>query len=776
MVQAATRSPAYVIVGNGIAGITAAEVLRIEDAQADITVIADDPFPAYYRPALKDYLGGRVREDKLWARPSNFFQDHAIRFLTDRVMGIQVAQHTLELQSGQSLGYSRLLLAQGARASTLSCPGVQLKGVITLRTVADYQQVESYLNTVRRVIVTGSGTLALETIETLRHRGYQITHLLRRRTLWSEVLDATASDLVLQQEQRDGVEVRQEEEIAEIVGKDGRVSGIVTTSGARIACELVLMAIGIEPIIDFVKKSGVPCGRGIKVDDAMATAAPDIYAAGDVLETTDTLTSRTRVIGQWFPAIQQARAAAYSMLGLLDTNRLFRSTNFYNATFLYGLEFASVGMTTLAKDSRGYQELVADPQPRTYRKVILKGGIAVGVLALGGRKDVLPYKRAIDHRIDLSPVASRLFSPDFSLNTWLDKQGVPAAILSVSREGAVPTGVFVVNPALLKATSPVQSPPSVIEARLRPDAQYGKSASVLSQTKPTIVGRQVGVTLLIDDASVSRRHAEISYVNGSYSVKDLGSANGTFINETRLEANKPQALNANDRLRFGNVPYTLQLQEQAAQPSKPAQSVRGTTQLHAMATGFFDLSQLKEAIQTRQPRLTVQGDLHFPDAQQALSAAIVATFQESPALVVIKAGKPEVFYIRVPGSTGTRGKAQLKIGRDRSNDIVLTDVAVSRFHAEIFPSANGVYIRDLKSSNGVLVNETKIANPYQLTHGDRVVIGSHVCYFMQPQASEQPHAVIPVPIQSNTCRTCGVTIDNTSARFCPHCGTPRSQS
>src|SRR5436309_7672101 len=113
----------YLIIGNGIAGVTAAEILRNEDSAADITVIADDPFPVYYRPALKDYLAGRVREDKLWARPGSFYQDQRIRFLSDRVIGVQVGQHAVQLQSGQQVGYSRLLLANGAAASRLVCPG-----------------------------------------------------------------------------------------------------------------------------------------------------------------------------------------------------------------------------------------------------------------------------------------------------------------------------------------------------------------------------------------------------------------------------------------------------------------------------------------------------------------------------------------------------------------------------------------------------------------------------------------------------------------------------
>src|SRR6516165_6099261 len=153
-----TEQTSYVIIGNGIAGITAAETLRSEDSTAAITVIADDPFPVYYRPALKDYLAGRVREDKLWARPNSFYQDHRIRFLSDRVEGIQAGQHTIHLHSGQNVAYDRLLLANGARASQLACPGINLVGVTTLRTVADYQNVMNRLGTIRSVVVSGSGT------------------------------------------------------------------------------------------------------------------------------------------------------------------------------------------------------------------------------------------------------------------------------------------------------------------------------------------------------------------------------------------------------------------------------------------------------------------------------------------------------------------------------------------------------------------------------------------------------------------------------------------
>ncbi|MEO8955067.1 MAG: FAD-dependent oxidoreductase [Ktedonobacteraceae bacterium] len=787
-----TEQLSYLIIGNGIAGVTAAEILRDENSAADITVIAEDPFPVYYRPALKDYLAGRVHTEKLWARPTSFYQEQNIRFIPGKVTSIQAGQHAVQLQSGQQLGYSRLLLANGARASKLTCPGTELQGVTTLRTVADYQRVLSHLNGIRHIVVSGSGTLALETIETLRHRGYHVIHLLRRRTLWSEVLDATASDLVLQQERRDGVDVHVEEEITEITGKQGQVTGIVTTRGTRIPCEMVIIAIGVEPIIDFIKGSGIPCGRGVKVDGAMRTSAPDIYAAGDVLETTDSATGRTRVIGQWFPAVQQARAAAYSMLDLLDDNRPFRPGIFYNATFLYGLDFASVGLTSIPKSGQGYQELIADPQPRTYRKAILKDGIPVGMIALGNRKGVLAFKRSIDHQVNLSPVASSLYAEHFQLNDWLDKQGVPPTLLGVSRAGDVAMQQVAYTGASLPTIYTFAQPQTSSEAVLVPVAVAALASlsqlqtTRLSQTKIMTIGRQEGVSLRIDHTSVSRRHAEISYANGQYVLHDLGSTNGTFVNEVPIEPGSVHILKESDLLRLGKlVKLTFHMSTAAGQARstgrKDKVSILGLTMLHEMKTGIYDPAQAPPPL--GQPILNADGSLQLPEATSAIPATVVATFDTSPALVIITKGQPAVSLLK-------KGQRTV-IGRDKKAAIVLSDVVASRKHAEVFQGPDGYYIADLGSSNGVIVNQAKIDNPYLLSHGDRVTIGGTQLYFIDvgakncqisiPPKVAQPAGSIgsvesmasppiaPLPQANTTCRHCGAA-NALHARFCTTCG------
>lgn len=718
------------IVGNGIAGATAAELVRMEAPNAAIMVIADDPFPVYYRPALKDYLAGRVHEDKLWARPGSFYQDHNIHFLADRVVGVQAGKHLVQLQSGRALGYTKLLLANGASANRLRCPGLDLPGVTTLRTVADYQAVVNRLPLVKRVVVTGSGTLALETVETLRHRGYQVTHLIRRQTLWSEVLDATASDLVLQQERRDGVDVHLEEEIAEITGSNGAVTGVVTTRGTHIACEMVLIAIGVEPNIDFLTRSGIGCGRGVRVDNAMRTNAPDIYACGDVLETTDVSSGRVRVIGQWYPAIQQARAAAYSMLDLLDTNSPFRASTFYNATFLYGLNFAAVGLT----NAQGYQEMVAEPQPRTYRKVLLKDNIPVGMLTLGNRKQALAFKRAIDFRVNLQPVLAQIFAEDFDLHRWLDSQGIPASQLGV-KKASVPIATVPYDTGATRAVFTGKQarvkPEAVLAPLVMPDEAVRLTEVRLTTESPMLVGRQAGVHVLIDQASVSRRHAELSYSGGQFVVRDLGSSNGTFVNNSRLVAEQAQVLNNNDTVRFGSTATYRFFMRAAPVGQKQAtpqnMSMAGITLFQGEAMTLVSVSPV--AAPMSQPVLQDDGSLLLPETSHAVPAGAVATFKTTPGLLVVSdnannPGKatPLVYLLNK--------KKALSIGREKGNDIALNDVVASRRHAEIVPGPDGFYIRDLGSSNGVTVNQTRIDNPYLLKHGDRITIGSSRIYYM----------------------------------------------
>lgn len=818
----------FLIIGNGIAGITAAETLRTELPDASIGIIADDDQPVYFRPALKDFLAERVHEEKLWARPPGFYQQQQIHFLVDHVARILPDQHMVVLRSGGRVHYGRLLLATGAQALSLTCPGADLAGVTTLRTLDDYQQIQERLTAVRRVVVSGSGTLALETVETLRGRGFHVTHLLRKRLLWSEVLDATASDLVMQEEQRAGVDIRLECEIASIEGAHGSVTAVMTGSGERIPCEIVLIAIGIVPNVDYIQASGIACRRGVLVDEYLRTNAPDIYAAGDVVESVIAETGRTRLVGQWYPAIQQARAAAYSMLDLLDTARPFRIDTFYNATFLYGLPFASVGVTNI----RGYRELVADPQPRIYRKLLLCDDVPVGLLSLGHRKHTLAFKRAIDHQVNLSEVRAKLFDDDFDLAGWLDERGVLPLQLGVQRIQVTDPLAIHADPIVRSGREPAEVAPEpivepvgeeqmlenltatdhteafllhVIDAHL----PLRVAETLLTREKPFVIGRQPGdVDLVVNEGSVSRRHASVRYQDSHFELCDLGSLNGTFINGQRLVPQRPYELHVNDEIRYGNIVTfrfllrALNLHELATndptETNRTAPEVQravSATNKRAIAMDSNDTYKIPAASRSVAPQSSARRVT--PGAAQQLPPAIVNALKQQPALIVLPA-ESMGGQKQPPAVHLLQDDKLVSIGRVDSNDIVLPDRVVSRNHAEVYATAEGFYIRDLGSSNGSLVNQSRIEQPYRLAHGDHITLGTTIIIFVDLQSGREQTAMVqsvqpgklvqtamprataaalkktiqaeklPVPVV--ICPQCGLA-NMPRARFCASCST-----
>jgi NADPH-dependent 2,4-dienoyl-CoA reductase/sulfur reductase-like enzyme/pSer/pThr/pTyr-binding forkhead associated (FHA) protein len=768
----------FLIIGNGIAGITAAETLQAEAPTETIGIIAEDNQPVYYRPALKDYLAERVGVDKLRARPAGYYKQHDIHFLVDRVGRIAPENHTVFLRSGGQVRYKQLLLATGGRATKLTCPGAELEGVITLRSLEDYERLVQQLATAQHVVVSGSGTLAIETIETLRGRGLQVTHLVRKRLLCSEVLDATASDLVLQEEQRAGVDVRLESEIVEIEGSQGAVTGVVTNGGERIACDLVVVAIGITPNIDYARASGITCQRGVLVDEQWRTNQPDIYAAGDVIESFSQETGQGRLLGQWYPAIQQARAAAFSMLGVLDTKHPFRTDMFYNATFLYGLPFASVGIT----NAPGYRELVADPQPRVYRKLLLRDDVPVGLLALGDRKQTLAFKRAIDHRVNLASVLNKLFEEDFDVAGWLDQRGIPPLQLGVQRlhDSKMATGVVedaevedaahmaVARPAVMASgqahgTSGIQPGEQLVGENLMldeltpsdrteafmvhivdPQLPLRIAETLLSRDTSMLIGRQPGVDILVNEGSVSRRHAQISYRDRNYTLCDLDSLNGTYLNDQRLEPQRQYSLRVNDVIRYGNVVKfrfllrALSLQELVSSEAPPKKSAASAT---AVASAAHAVAGVSERTQ-RAPVVRPNGVIATSSSDQQLPSAIVNALKMQPALIVLPADVMQGQKQSSPRVYMLQPDQPMIIGRVKDNDIVLNDIVVSRQHAQVFATPEGFFIRDLGSSNGVIINQSKVEQPYRLSHGDHITIGTTVILFVDLQSGNQKTASV----------------------------------
>ncbi|HKV60072.1 MAG TPA: FHA domain-containing protein, partial [Ktedonobacteraceae bacterium] len=222
------------------------------------------------------------------------------------------------------------------------------------------------------------------------------------------------------------------------------------------------------------------------------------------------------------------------------------------------------------------------------------------------------------------------------------------------------------------------------------------------------VGRQQGVAFLLEHNSVSRLHAEIFCDAGAYMLRDNSSSNGTFVNNTRLEAGKAHILRHHDAVRFGDAQFRFELRSHATQQSHASRDVfmhvEGT-ELHASVSRIIPQDKLR-------------------------------SLPPSPALVLVGQGVPARV---IPLESGRR----YSFGRDAGNAIVLDDPAVSRYHAEVFFAPDGFYARDVSSRYGVFVNKAKINNAYHLAHGDRVTLGNTLLYFSWPAEGTAGDASVP---------------------------------
>ncbi len=266
----------------------------------------------------------------------------------------------------------------------------------------------------------------------------------------------------------------------------------------------------------------------------------------------------------------------------------------------------------------------------------------------------------------------------------------------------------------------------------RPGLQFQLPETPLSRTSPLTIGRQAGAHLLIEEGSVSRRHAVISYINEQYMIQDLGSTNGTFVNNKRIGLARPCVLQPNDILRFGSI-VTCKFVLRSSSPENQTNVVNNKSSAQWFGESAGDFKNIWQG----PPVLNPDGSLSSPGIDQPVPASVVATFKEIPVLIILPPSSGEANSMP-PWVYLLKPDEPITIGRKRGNVIELDDPVVSRCHAELFLDSDGYYIRDLGSSNGVIVNQTRIARPHRLTHGDRIKLGKTLLFFVDLKAGCEP--------------------------------------
>jgi 3-phenylpropionate/trans-cinnamate dioxygenase ferredoxin reductase subunit len=307
---------AYVIVGAGLAGATAAITLREEDAEGTITLIGGEREPPYERPPLsKGYLRGEVPFDQALVRPSAFYAEHRVETIFGtRATRIDTTARVVELEDRRRVPFDALLIATGGRNRPISIPGGDLEGIYGLRTVHDADRIRAEAVPGRRVVVVGMGFIGSEVAASLRQMGLDVVAIEPSKTPLFRVLGESVGHAVAELHRAHGVRTIFEDTVVAFEGTH-RVAGVLTRGGVRLDCDFVVSGIGIEPVVDFLDASGIAVDNGIVVDEHCRTNVEAIFAAGDVANHYHPVFDRRIRVEHWQNALKQGAAAARNMAG-----------------------------------------------------------------------------------------------------------------------------------------------------------------------------------------------------------------------------------------------------------------------------------------------------------------------------------------------------------------------------------------------------------------------------------------------------------------------------
>ena len=405
----------YVIVGSGVAGVTAAQSLVRENPGAQVQILGAEPYPYYQRPRLWALIAGEIEQEQLYFRPEDWYASRGIQLrLGTLVKELDPAAHRLSLDNGDTVEYDRLLLATGGSAFVPPIEGADRTGAFSLRTLDDARAIKAYAEQTSRVLIVGGGLLGLETARALVGPNRQVTVLEIVPHLLPRQLDAPGAAILAHRLEEMGLRIRIGAQTQTILG-NGRVTGIQFADGSQAEGDLVVLSTGIRSRTELARAAGLEVNRGIVVDGHLCTSEQDVYAAGDAAE------FGGRVYGIIPAAIEQARAAAANMV----TQNAVTYTGTVPSTTLkiVGIDLTCLGESMV--DGPQFTILrYSDPMASVYKRLTVRDDKIVGAILLGDTSDVRPIQQLIVGERIVAGYGDRLLDGSLDLKALAQGQAL----------------------------------------------------------------------------------------------------------------------------------------------------------------------------------------------------------------------------------------------------------------------------------------------------------------------------------------------------------------
>ena len=385
----------YLIIGNGIAGTTAAENIRKIDKRGDIRILTDEDIAFYYRIRLNEYISGDITEQGLLAKKQAWYKETGIELiLKTRITTGDPSRKIVIAEDNKKIPYDKLLIATGSRSFIPPIKGSEKSGVFTLRHIKDARDIIKHVTDSEKVVIIGGGLLGLEAGNAIRRLGKEITVVEFFPRLLPRQLDVEGAKRLQAIMEGMGFTFRLGAKTQEIAGTE-TVNGVHLEGGEILPARMVLISAGVRPNMDLAGPLGLDTDKGIKVDERLRTNQADVYAAGDVAE------FRGMPYGIWPAAMEQGKTAGNNMGG---GDMVYAGTTMANTLKVVGIDLASAG--DIDAENKRESRTVSDKE--IYKKIVLDNNRIIGCIMLGDTKGFNKITKAMSEKRDVSAEKDRI--------------------------------------------------------------------------------------------------------------------------------------------------------------------------------------------------------------------------------------------------------------------------------------------------------------------------------------------------------------------------------
>ena len=345
-----------VIIGNGIAGVTAARHIR-KKSDKKITLISGETKYFFSRTALMYIYMGHLKFEQTQPYENWFWKKNKIDLHQGLVTDIDTDTKKLILKDQTSISYDKLIIATGSKPNKFGWKGQDLEGVMGLYHKQDVENLEKFApnNTVcKRAVIVGGGLIGIELAEMLRSRKIPVTFLVRESSFWNGVLPAQESEMINNHILDHHIDLRLNTNLKEIIAdKNGRVKSIIIDeTGEEIPCNVVGLTAGVSPNIDFLKNTNIKCKKGVLVNRFLETNIDNIYAIGDCAEQEIAIGNRRNIEAVWYTGRMMGETVAQTICG---NKTEYKPGHWFNSAKFLDIEYQTYGWVFSEKTKREYE-------------------------------------------------------------------------------------------------------------------------------------------------------------------------------------------------------------------------------------------------------------------------------------------------------------------------------------------------------------------------------------------------------------------------------------